>query len=278
MNGATRVIPVVRFPAGGAVPETISDTVVEEARIRVEISAPETIVPDGSGTTHIELLASPTDLTPLVYGALFRIYGVLPAQITIASGNHPHTLRVTVRGTRSVTARERPYRSAGALPGNHSGPPPEPPEPTEPPEPPEPVAWPLIPVRAILEAAETLQNISTVRAETGGVHVAMYVSGSTNIWAEDISRHSAIDRVVGRLLSGGVYPWPGIIALSCRVSGDIVEQSTAVNAQICASVSAPTASAIDVARTRGITLCGFVRDGRLNAYSRADRLMLNADA
>ena len=275
MNGATRVIPVVRFPSGGTVPETISDTVVEEARIRVEIVAPETAFPDGSGTTRIELLASPTDLTPLVYGALFRIYGVLPAQITIASGNHPHTLRVTVRGARSVTARERPYRSAGALTAKHSSPPPEPPEP---PNPQEPVAWPLIPVRAILEAAETLQKISTVRAETGGVHVAMYVSGSTNIWAEDISRHSAIDRVVGRLLSGGVYPWPGIIALSCRISGDIVERSTAINAQICASVSAPTASAIDVARTRGITLCGFVRDGRLNAYSRADRLMLNAGA
>jgi len=261
MNGATRVIPVVRFPAGGAVPETISDTVVEEARIRVEISAPETVVPDGSGTTHLELLASPTDLTPLVYGALFRVYGVLPAQITIASGAHPRALRVTVTGARSVTPRKPPHHAAGAQPDSQVS-----------------VTWPVIPVRAILEAAETLQNISTVRAETGGVHVAMYVSGSTNIWAEDISRHSAIDRVVGRLLSGGVYPWPGIIALSCRVSGDIVEQSTAVNAQICASVSAPTASAIDVARTRGITLCGFVRDGRLNAYSRADRLMLNADA
>lgn len=137
---------------------------------------------------------------------------------------------------------------------------------------------PLLPVIA----QEQLAANQPVFERTGGVHAAVILSASGEVLAsaEDVGRHNAVDKVVGRLfleerLTGSSEAnanRPAILAVSGRASFEILQKAAMAKIPVVASVSAPSSLAVSVAQQVGITLAGFVRGDRYNLYSHPERL------
>lgn len=105
---------------------------------------------------------------------------------------------------------------------------------------------------------------------TGAVHGAAAFSAAGQIITvrEDIGRHNAVDKVVGRLLLDGHLPATGLgLFVSGRASFEMVQKAWAAGFSTLIAVSAPSALAVDTARRAGITLIGFARPGRWNVYA-----------
>jgi FdhD protein len=105
---------------------------------------------------------------------------------------------------------------------------------------------------------------------TGAVHAAAAfdVTGEPVVVREDVGRHNAVDKVVGRLLLDGALPATQLgLYVSGRSSFEIVQKAWAAGFSAVVAVSAPTSLAVDTARRAGILLAGFVRDDRMNIYA-----------
>jgi FdhD protein len=109
---------------------------------------------------------------------------------------------------------------------------------------------------------------------TGGLHAAglFDARGALACLREDVGRHNALDKVIGWAAEQGRLPWPGIVVVSGRLGYELAQKVVAAGAPIVASVSAPSALAIDVCERFGVTACGFVRDGRMNVYAHGWRI------
>jgi FdhD protein len=111
----------------------------------------------------------------------------------------------------------------------------------------------------------------TLFGRTGAVHAAAACdrSGDVVVLREDIGRHNAVDKVVGRLLLDGALPATDLaLFASGRASFEIVQKAWAAGIGAVVAVSAPSALAVRVAVEAGITLCGFARGGSMNVYHR----------
>ena len=118
-------------------------------------------------------------------------------------------------------------------------------------------------------------------ARTGGLHATgLFTADGELLFArEDVGRHNAIDKVVGRALLEGLLPLhPLILCVSGRLSFELVQKAAVAGAPILVGVGAPSSLAVAVAADRSMTLCGFARRGDLNVYSGAERISCGAVA
>jgi FdhD protein len=110
---------------------------------------------------------------------------------------------------------------------------------------------------------------------TGGLHATglFTPAGELLYVREDVGRHNAMDKVVGRALLDGGLPLHGrILCVSGRLSFELVQKAAVAGAPMLVGVGAPSSLAISLAADRGMTLGGFARHGRVNVYTGAERV------
>ena len=112
-------------------------------------------------------------------------------------------------------------------------------------------------------------------SRTGGLHATgVFDAGGDLLCArEDVGRHNAMDKVVGRALMDGRLPLSGrVLCVSGRLSFELVQKAAVAGAPILIGVGAPSSLAVELADARGLTLCGFARRGTVNVYTHPRRI------
>jgi FdhD protein len=110
---------------------------------------------------------------------------------------------------------------------------------------------------------------------TGALHATglFDAGGRLLIAREDVGRHNAMDKVIGRALFEGLVPLHDhVLCVSGRLSFELVQKAAVAGCPVLVGVGAPTSLAVEVAAERGMTLGGFAREGRINIYAGARRL------
>lgn len=114
---------------------------------------------------------------------------------------------------------------------------------------------------------------------TGGLHAAGLLrrTGDPLEVAEDVGRHNAVDKLVGRALLADRLPLTdALLVVSGRTGFEIVQKAAAAGIGVVASISAPSSLAVQVAEATGVTLVGFLRGARCNVYAHPERVELTA--
>jgi FdhD protein len=112
-------------------------------------------------------------------------------------------------------------------------------------------------------------------AATGGLHATgLFDAGGTLLVVrEDVGRHNAMDKVIGRALLDGLLPLADrLLCVSGRLSFELVQKAAVAGCPVLVGVGAPTSLAVQLAADRGLTLCGFARAGHVNVYAGAERV------
>jgi FdhD protein len=251
---ATAGVDVVRLPSGAAEQDSVAVEEPLEVRVNGEAVAVTMRTPG-----HDEDLALGFCLSEGIVPVAAR----LPADLAVntvevdAPGFDPASLKrsfftssscgVCGKGALEAVAVEAPRVEAG---------------------------W-TVPRDLVSSLPERLRADQGAFAATGGLHATGLFdrSGALLRVREDVGRHNAMDKVIGWAFSSGLLPLSGhILCVSGRLSFELVQKAAVAGCPLLVAVGAPSSLAVELAGDRGITLCGFVRDGRVNVYTEAWRL------
>ena len=136
-----------------------------------------------------------------------------------------------------------------------------------------------IDIETLLSLPEKLRKAQSDFTRTGGIHAAgiFDLSGEAKIVREDIGRHNAVDKAIGRAFLDELLPLNRhLLLVSGRASFEIVQKALSAGIPIVAAVSAPSTLAVDFARESNQTLIGFLRPPSFNIYSHIERVILGA--
>jgi FdhD protein len=132
-------------------------------------------------------------------------------------------------------------------------------------------------IATLLSLPEKLRKAQSDFARTGGIHAAgiFDLNGNEAVVREDIGRHNAVDKAIGRAFLDGLLPLDGhLLLVSGRASFEIVQKALAAGIPIIAAVSAPSTLAVSFARESNQTLIGFLRPPSFNIYAHVERVIL----
>ena len=122
-------------------------------------------------------------------------------------------------------------------------------------------------IRSLPDTAEAKQ---AVFKHTGGLHAASIfdLEGTLIVQREDVGRHNAVDKAIGKLFLAGKTPFQNhALLLSGRAGFELVQKAAVAGIPLMAAVGAPTSLAVELAQQSGITLVGFLRGERFNVYA-----------
>jgi len=128
---------------------------------------------------------------------------------------------------------------------------------------------------AVLALPDRLRAAQVAFSETGALHGAVWCDGALEprVLREDVGRHNAVDKVCGWLLREGLHgAGAGLLWVSGRAGAELVLKAARARVPAMAAVGAPTSLAIELARAAGMTLIGFLREGRMNVYTGESRI------
>lgn len=132
-----------------------------------------------------------------------------------------------------------------------------------------------VPFETIAGLPTLLRDSQPTFAQTGGLHATglFDAHGALLCVREDVGRHNAMDKVIGWAhVARGLPLGDTILCVSGRLSFELVQKAAVAGCPIIVAVGAPSSLAAELAADRGVTLCGFVRDGRANVYSHPERI------
>ncbi len=135
-------------------------------------------------------------------------------------------------------------------------------------------AGPRIRPAVVATLPDRLRRDQALFGATGGLHAAgLFAAGGEAVVArEDVGRHNAVDKVVGRALLDRRLVADLVLVVSGRAGYELAQKAAAAGIPALVAVGAPSSLAVQVARRFGMTLCGFARDGRFNVYSGEGRI------
>jgi len=257
---ATRPVDPLRISIDGGPPtRDHCDVVVEDVL---------TIMVEGGGS--ITVMCTPTDLVALTAGFLFA-EGIISGSediVRLSKQDDPNVVAVRVDNPdRMAAARNLIVTSSCGMCGSRNidgfiqalrpG------EDTL-----------RISPAILLGVSRSMRDRQGLFSTTGGTHAAAIFSADGEIIAmgEDIGRHNALDKAVGKCLLEGKSLRKRGAMLSGRISLEMLAKSARAGLELVAAVSAPSSLALDVAQRCNITLCGFVRDDRVTVYTHPHRL------
>ncbi len=135
-----------------------------------------------------------------------------------------------------------------------------------------------MPIDLVYELPARLAAAQPAFQQTGALHAAALFSIAGELLAlrEDIGRHNALDKLIGRRLQDDALPLSGhLVLLSGRAGYELLQKCAAARATFVASIGAPSTMAVELARRQNITLIGFLRKERCNIYTHPHRILNN---
>jgi FdhD protein len=133
-----------------------------------------------------------------------------------------------------------------------------------------------VPFRLLAGLPERLRAAQVAFAATGGLHATGLFSqaGELLCLREDVGRHNAMDKVLGRAFLERRLPLAqAVLCVSGRLSFELVQKAAIAGCPLLVAVGAPSSLAVELGGDRGLTLCGFARGGRLNVYTEPWRVL-----
>ena len=132
-----------------------------------------------------------------------------------------------------------------------------------------------VPPDVVAQLPELLRAAQAAFEATGGLHACGLFSaeGELLFVREDVGRHNALDKILGRAFLDGLLPLSdSLLCVSGRLSFELVQKAAVAGCPMLVAVGAPSSLAVELAADRGVTLCGFVRGGSFNVYTEAWRV------